>query len=377
MKKVLTLIFVLLVLFTLSACTTNDISSWVKTIKIGVIVPISWPASNLWQDFVDIFTQSVDEFNASNKWVKVNLIIEDGKCSWKDGTSAAQKLISVDNVSMILWWLCSSETISAGKIAQQMKVTLLTAWASAPEISNIWDYIFRFWNDTSSAVKLWWYVSKTLKNIALITEDTDYAQALSTKFKESYKWNIVLDETFSTNEKDFDILSKKVMSKKSEIDWVVFLPQSDTSTISAIKSFDKNWILTYFSGKIVSALAFSMESVLQWVGKLTNWLIESNMAWMDLMGNKWKDFIAIYKQTHTIRTFDSFVLLAKEWISLILDAIKAWNYTSASFQKYFQSIDQSHPRNGYRGTYYFNGTDAIWLKFVIQKIIDGKATFIE
>ena len=235
----------------------------------------------------------------------------------------------------------------------------------------------KFWNDTSSAVKLWWYVSKTLKNIALITEDTDYAQALSTKFKESYKWNIVLDETFSTNEKDFDILSKKVMSKKSEIDWVVFLPQSDTSTISAIKSFDKNWILTYFSGKIVSALAFSMESVLQWVGKLTNWLIESNMAWMDLMGNKWKEFIAIYKQTHTIRTFDSFVLLAKEWISLILDAIKAWNYTSASFQKYFQSIDQSHPRNGYRGTYYFNGTDAIWLKFVIQKIIDGKATFIE
>ena len=376
MKKILITIASLVGLIALSACS-NTQNGWIKTVKIWVIAPISGPAANLWQDFLDVFIQSVDEFNSANKSLKVDLVIEDWKCSWKDGASAIQKLINVDKVNVILWWLCSSETMSAGKIAQQMKMTLLTAWSSAPDISNIWDYIFRFRNDTSSAIKLWWYVSKTLNNIALITEDTDYAQALSSKFKESYKWNIVIDEKYATDEKDFDILSKKIMNKKSELDWVVFIPQSDTSTISAIKSFDKNWALAYFSGKIVTAMAFSMDSVLKWVWDLTNWLIESNLGWMDIMWSKWNDFMTTYKQTHTVRTFDWFVLLWKEGIDLILDAIKAWNYDSESFKTYFQSIDKSHPRDGYRGEYYFDGTDAIGLKFVIQKIVNGKPVFME
>jgi len=43
---------------------------------------------------------AVEEFNKDNK-TKVELIIEDGKCSGKDATSATNKLINIDKVDLI------------------------------------------------------------------------------------------------------------------------------------------------------------------------------------------------------------------------------------------------------------------------------------
>jgi len=82
-----------------------------EVVKIGVIAPLSGPGATYGEDAVNVFQQSVDEYNASNPTTKVTLIVEDGKCAGKDATSAAQKLVNVDKIDILLGGQCSSETL--------------------------------------------------------------------------------------------------------------------------------------------------------------------------------------------------------------------------------------------------------------------------
>jgi ABC-type branched-subunit amino acid transport system substrate-binding protein len=50
--------------------------------------------------------------------------------------------------------MCSSETIAAGKIAQANKVFTIAPISSAPEISEIGDYVYRFYSDIETAKNL-------------------------------------------------------------------------------------------------------------------------------------------------------------------------------------------------------------------------------
>jgi len=61
---------------------------------------------------------AAEQFNKTHSGIQIQLIIEDGKCDGKDATSAAQKLVNVDNVKIILGGVCSSETLAASKITQ-------------------------------------------------------------------------------------------------------------------------------------------------------------------------------------------------------------------------------------------------------------------
>jgi branched-chain amino acid transport system substrate-binding protein len=60
----------------------------------------------------------------------------------------------IDKVDMIRGGMCSSETIAAGKISQANKVFTIAPISSAPEVSQIGDYVYRFYNDTETAKNL-------------------------------------------------------------------------------------------------------------------------------------------------------------------------------------------------------------------------------
>lgn len=161
----------------LTGCVENtDINkNDIETIKIWMIAPLWSVASAYGEDAVNVKKDAIEQFNTENPNINIELIVENGNCDGKSATSAAQKLITVDKVPIILWWSCSSETLAAWKLANDNKVVLLSASASAPAISDIWPYVFRFRNDVHAAKKLWEYVSEHNKNIAIIYEKTDYA----------------------------------------------------------------------------------------------------------------------------------------------------------------------------------------------------------
>jgi len=93
-----------------------------QTVKIWVIAPLSEWAATYGQDAINAYKEVVAK-NNDDKYT-FELVVEDGKCSGKDAVSAAQKLINVDKVQVIVWGVCSSETIPAAAIADQNKVVI-------------------------------------------------------------------------------------------------------------------------------------------------------------------------------------------------------------------------------------------------------------
>ena len=373
-KKVFILLWGILMILLCTGCSKDSTvsSGWPKTVKIWVIAPLSGPAASFGEDGVNFYRYITDKFNSENSWkIHIELIIEDGKCSGKDATSAAQKLILIDKVDMIRWWMCSSETIAAWKIAQENKIFTIAPVSSAPEISDIWEYVYRFYNDTQTAKSLWSYAYEQFKSIALLTENTDYAMWLQAKFKQEYKWTIVVDDVFQSDEKDFTILVNKF--KWKNIDGLILVTQSESTTISILKAMQSAKLLDTFINNTIWIYMCSSDSFLKAVGDISQWMRCFDLPPMEYFSQESKDFIQEYKKTHIINAFPSRIVLQKETADITLEAIKKWNYTSESIKRFFENITVSNPRKWYFGSVYFdNQRDLVGLPYVIEKIENWK-----
>ena len=376
MKKTIAAVLIgILVLSTLSGCT--NISTQTKTegqkiYKIGVIAPLSWPAANYWEDAINAYKFIVNKFNAENSGkMTIDLVVEDGKCDGKASSSAAQKLVTIDKVQVIVGWFCSAETIAAGKIAQPNNVVMISPVSSSPEIANIWEYIFRFYNDDYVTKKLSNYITSMWANkIFVIAENTDVAIWFLNGMETHFTGKIE-SQTYQKEEKDFLMIAKQIKTKIKESDFLIFLPSSDLSTIWIIDALDKEWILTMMKWRIAS-------------NEIVNSTNSYKTLWSKLDGIKTTQLVNLWAlpssatnltqdmlKQFTINTDALFSVLEADAMSLAIDAIKQVGNNGESIKNYFTSFDAKNPRKWYFGDYYFTPQrDAHGLNFLVYEIQD-------
>lgn len=349
MKKRLSLTLILGVLLaTLAWCTQTSTSTEIKAIKIWVIAPVSWPATDYGMDGVNTYRYLTDKFNAEHKNLKIDLIVEDGKCNGKDATSAAQKLINIDQVPVIMWGSCSAETMPAGKLAQENGVVLMDSVSSDPIISTLGDHVFKYINDTYAGKKLSEQVSKRFKSIILVYDNNDYGVALSDAVRKNYQGKILADIKVQIDEKDLSLVAKQIKSSNAE--GVVVIDQDDTHAIAKAKAFQKEWLLSLYKGKIMSAYFYSATSFLDGVGDIMEWAQQVDVPLVDNLWNKAQSFVAEFEKSYPIKVVASYIVFQWEAMKVILDAIVAWNYDSISIQKYLHAIDQNNQREWFLGS---------------------------
>ena len=372
-----------LFLTTLAWCSqTTSTPTEIKTVKVGVIAPLSWPAATYGEDTVNSYKFTFDKMKQEGK-VKghdVQFIYEDGKCSWKDAAAAAQKLITIDNVDMILGWVCSAETIAAAKVAQTYHIPLLSAASSSPAITKLWDGVRRFYSDINQANLIANYLNDhNSKNIAVIYEDTDYAVDFVKTLKSIYKWNVLLDEKVAASEKDITIITKQIWNQVKNIDDVVIVNGgTDTLFISMINKFDEEGTLKAFTGDWIGTDTLFSTSILDAVASKMEWFLGATLPddrskYSSTVANMMSDF----NKKYTVKWVNFYLVLYQEAINLITDMFDAGNRTPQTIASYLKSINQSNPREWYFGKYYFKGTDAQWLQFVFKKIVNGKPEFVK
>ena len=375
MKKILIWLFGLGLLFMVSACTIEDKTTTTRTIKIWVIAPLSGPAADYGTDWVNIYTYLINKFNSVHHDIQIQLIIEDSKCDGKDAVSAVQKLINIDRVPVILWWSCSSETIPAATIAQANKTVLVDSVSSAPAISNIGDYIFKFINDIYAGKKLSDKASRTFRSIALVYDNNDYGSALADVIRKNYTWRILADIKVQIDEKDLSIVAKQI--KQSGAQGLVVIDQDDTHAIAKIKAFEKEWLLETYSGKLMSSYFYSANTFLNAVGDLVEGAMQVDVPLVDSLWLRAKNFVNEFQLVHPIMVVPSYIVFQWEAMNIVLDAISSWNYNSDAIKQYLQASNKISPRDGLFGEYYFEGSDAVWIPYVIQKIENRKPIIIE
>jgi branched-chain amino acid transport system substrate-binding protein len=112
---------------------------------------------------------------------RLQIIFEDGKCTSKDALSAANKLIQVDKVKVILGGHCTPESVAIAPVAEKNKIVMLAGITSTPLLSSAGEYVFRTTSVSTvqSTILAEIAVNKLGgKKFAVIYEQSDFARPI-------------------------------------------------------------------------------------------------------------------------------------------------------------------------------------------------------
>jgi len=205
-----------------------------EIIKIGFIGPLTgfgtaWGIEQ--KNAVDIAVEEINN-NGGINGRKIEILYQDGKCDGKEAATAAQKLINIDKVK-ILMPVCSAETLAVAPIAEENKVLVLAVWPTNPAVSDAGDYIFRnSYSDEDTAKVMAETIKKKYNRVAVITELTDYPVGVRDAFKKYFEGDI-FEEGYQPNSKDVRTQVTKLLFQKPEA--ILINPNSPATGLAVLQ----------------------------------------------------------------------------------------------------------------------------------------------
>ena len=162
------------------------------TIKVGIILPLTGEKANFGEIEWNSFKMALDEINKTGvKGKKIELLREDDTGKPDIARSAAEKLLSKDNVVMLGGGYGSSETYAISGVAQQKKIPFLINTGSADNITEQgWNFIFRLnppVSEYDNAAQDFYKEIAKPKTAAILYENTLFGTSGSKDFEKSCK----------------------------------------------------------------------------------------------------------------------------------------------------------------------------------------------
>lgn len=237
MKKRISVLLVLVMLFSLLAGCSSKPSSKPASdkIKIGLDYELSGQVATYGQSLVSGIELATEEINKNggvlNK--QIELVKVDNKSDSAEAANAATKLVNDDKVIAILGPATSGDTKAAAPIAGQNKVPLISASATADDVTvdstgKVREYVFKTcFSDFFQGVIMANYAFtdlKTTKAAILIDRTSDYSKGLATNFKATYTklgGSVVTEQGYQEGDKDFRAVLTNIKSTNPDI---IYLP---------------------------------------------------------------------------------------------------------------------------------------------------------
>jgi len=242
----LSILLVLVSILAIGCQQAADTSSTAETVDevqefvIGGLMPFTGDAAAYGVDQRKIVDLALEEINSEGgvNGKPIRVIWEDGTCTPRDASSAAQKLISVDGVKVILGGVCSGETLGAAPVAESNQVILFSPASSSPDITNAGDFVFRNYPSDAATGKASaeFAIESGHTSVCVITEQTDYAQGVSGIFKDTFTelgGTIDVDEDFLSEASDFRTQLTKISESDCTI-WALY-PQTSANIVKVLR----------------------------------------------------------------------------------------------------------------------------------------------
>ncbi len=337
-------------------------------IKIGFIGPLTGDAAAYGEPTQNAVKLAVDELNKAGgvSGRQLEVIYEDGKCTGQDAASAAQKLVNVDHVKYIIGGMCSGETFSIIPIASPAKVFVISPVSSAPKLSGSSPYFLRNNpSDNQPATALADYLAKSYKKIAIISENTDYAQGLRTVFNAEVQKDgvaIVSDESYDSNTTDFRSLLTKVKGANPD---AIFI---DSQTSANLLRIAQQTHQLNISTQLASAVFNDPATV--GAGAVVNGLVLADPPGLSMEG-RGPAFLTSYQTAYgSPPTYQFYAGAAYDDVYLIAQAITNVGDDSTKVVQYLHQLSSF---TGAIGTYHFDQDgDFVGINSILQQIQNGK-----
>ncbi|MCW5206958.1 ABC transporter substrate-binding protein, partial [Desulfobulbus sp. F5] len=161
----------------------------------------------------------------------VELVIEDSESKAESAVKASTKMITQDEVLVIIGPQASKEAIPAGSVANDKQTPMISPWSTNPDTTANRPYVFRAcFLDPFQGPVLANFISdefKFTKAAVLYDVASDYPKGLAEFFKKAWEekhgaGSVVAYESFTTKDTDFSSQLTKIIRSGAE---VLFTPQ--------------------------------------------------------------------------------------------------------------------------------------------------------
>ncbi len=210
--------------------TTVTATQPAKPIKIGFSAPLTGAGAFYGQQALWGAQMAIDEINAKGGVLnrQLTLIAEDHRGAPAEAVSTVEKLINVDQVSVIIGTFFSSPTLAVMPIVAKAGVPLFSPVSSSPLIYNQTGVQGNKWvfktnpSDTLMvrALAKFMFDLKGYKSISLLAEDTDFGRGIvNTLESEAAKYGVkVLSKDFvEQGAKDFTAVLTKIKGLNPDV----------------------------------------------------------------------------------------------------------------------------------------------------------------
>jgi len=322
MKKLLAVLFSLMLLSMFACGKDSDVIKSGENIKIGFLGPMTGDAGNYGKLMSQSVKIAVEEFNAAGgaEGFKAQLIIEDDEGKVEKGNPAIEKLAGVDKVFGIVGAVFSSVSLAVAPKAEAAKIVMISPSSTHKDLPDKGAYIFRdVISDGLQAVVFGKYLAKVanVKTVAILYVKNDYSQGLAMDFKAQFEkegGKVVAVETALQGDKDFKTQLTKIKGTNPE---ALYLPNYVAEIAQILEQAKQLGIKT----KIYASDGFSNPQILELAKDLANGVIYTQAAEQPASKTK-KDFEAKYQAKWGEKP-DAFSLNAYDGAKIILNAIKS------------------------------------------------------
>lgn len=227
MKKfsmLLILIFSFTVVLSVPAAWSAD------TVKVGIILPLSGSKASFGEIEKNSFEMALEKINAEGgiNGKKLELIFEDDTGRPDVARSAAEKLITKDQVVMLGGGYGSSESFAVAGVAQQNGIPFLINTGSDNKITEQgWDYIFRLNPPASEypeALESFLTDVVKPKTVAILYENTNFGSSSSKSFAKTCERlgiKVLMNEGYEHGGVDFKPLLVNVKNANPDLVYMV------------------------------------------------------------------------------------------------------------------------------------------------------------
>ncbi|PKL18763.1 MAG: ABC transporter substrate-binding protein [Spirochaetae bacterium HGW-Spirochaetae-5] len=321
MKKLLAVLFSLMLLSFVACGKDSDVIESGKTIKIGFLGPMTGDAGNYGKLMSQSVKIAIEEFNAAGgaEGFNAELIVEDTEGKVEKGNPAIEKLAGVDKVFGIVGAVFSSVSLAVAPKAEAAKIVMISPSSTHKDLPGKGKFIFRdVMSDALQAVVFGKYLAKVdnVKTVAILYVKNDYSQGLAMDFKAQYEkegGKVVAVETALQGDKDFKTQLTKIKGANPE---ALYVPNYVAEIAQILEQAKQLGLKT----KIYSADGFSNPQIFELAGDLSNGVIYTQAAEQPASQNK-INFEAKYQAKWGEKP-DAFSLNAYDGAKIILNAIK-------------------------------------------------------
>jgi branched-chain amino acid transport system substrate-binding protein len=212
---------------------------WCKTqtIKIGINAPMTGDIPKVGEGTKYAAEMWLEDINAAGgievggKKYPVKLVIEDNESKAESAVKVQTKMITEDEVMVIVGPQASKQAIPAGEVANNYKTPMISPWSTNPDTTKNRPYVFRgCFLDAFQGPVLANFIKGEFgftKAAVLYDVASDYPKGLAEYFKTAWEklngpGSVVAYESFTTKDADFSSQLTKIIKSGAQ---VLFTPQ--------------------------------------------------------------------------------------------------------------------------------------------------------